>query len=436
MKTIGIDIGTTTISAVVLEVTEERVVEAKTIQNGSFLRTEYDWERIQDVSVIVEKAAGVLDELLHRHPDVQSIGLTGQMHGILYVDTDGRCISPLYTWQDQRGNLTETDGRTLVDCIRAECGLHIASGYGLVTHIYQSKKRLVPEHASGICTVPDYLGMVLTGRRNPLMHTSMAASLGFFDCRKGKFREDWLKQLGIDTAILPDITDVCTVLGAYHGVPVTVALGDNQASFLGTAGMKENTLLLNVGTGGQISILSNQFFETEGIEARPFLDGKYLLVGSSLCGGRAYAILEQFFRSYAVAAGAENQPQYDIMERLAGNAVRSYDELKVVTAFNGTRSNPNLRGSISGLDEDNFTPEGLILGVLTGIARELYDMFINIQRGTGIEAKALAASGNGVRKNAVLQRIFQEMFGAGLKLARYEEEAACGAAISSMLTES
>mgnify|MGYP000143447890 FL=1 len=51
MKAIGIDIGTTTISGVVVEVDERRnstVIEAKTIQNGSFIGTSNEWERIQD----------------------------------------------------------------------------------------------------------------------------------------------------------------------------------------------------------------------------------------------------------------------------------------------------------------------------------------------------------------------------------------------------
>lgn len=52
---------------------------------------------------------------------------------------------------------------------------------------------------------------------------------------------------------------------------LTVAIGDNQASFLGAAGSENNTLLVNMGTGGQISVLTDQYFETEGIEARPFL---------------------------------------------------------------------------------------------------------------------------------------------------------------------
>lgn len=93
--------------------------------------------------------------------------------------------------------------------------------------------------------------------------------------------------------------DVCTEiekLGTYRGRTVTTAIGDNQASFLGAAGDEENTLLVNMGTGGQISVLSGQYFSGDGIEARPFLNGKYLLAGASLCGGKAYALLEQFFR--------------------------------------------------------------------------------------------------------------------------------------------
>lgn len=43
-------------------------------------------------------------------------------------------------------------------------------------------------------------------------------------------------------------------------------------------------LLVNMGTGGQISVLSGQYFSGDGIEARPFLNGKYLLAGASLCG--------------------------------------------------------------------------------------------------------------------------------------------------------
>ena len=65
------------------------------------------------------------------------------------------------------------------------------------------------------------------------------------------------------------------------------------------------------------------------------------------------------------------------------------------------------------------------------MVRELYEMFQIIQENTGIRAVKLVASGNGFRRNAVLQEIAARMFGAKLTLALYQEEAACGAAVSS-----
>ena len=41
--------------------------------------------------------------------DIAVIGITGQMHGIVYTDCNGMAISPLYTWQDGRGNLPYGD---------------------------------------------------------------------------------------------------------------------------------------------------------------------------------------------------------------------------------------------------------------------------------------------------------------------------------------
>ena len=118
MKTIGIDIGTTTLSGIVLEKTDTgkpKVLEAKTIENGSFLPTVKDWERIQDAEKIIKKGRELLDDFLDRYPDVERIGLTGQMHGIVYIDKEGNGVSPLYTWQDARGNLCEEKKSSLVE---------------------------------------------------------------------------------------------------------------------------------------------------------------------------------------------------------------------------------------------------------------------------------------------------------------------------------
>ena len=426
MKVLGIDIGTTTISLVVLDPEQKKVWESRTISNGTFMETAREWERIQDVNKIVEKTREALEGLLHAYPEVSSIGLTGQMHGILYVDREGRCISPLYTWQDGRGNVPDEQGKTLTEMVQEKTGITVFTGYGLVTHLWNQLYGEVPEEAVGICTIADYLGMCLTGRKRPLLHASNAASLGFYDV-KDAFRRDILQDLTVNTEILPEVCQNFEQLGTYRGIPVTVAIGDNQASFIGSVGLKERTILLNMGTGGQISVLSPKYFEAPGIEARPITEGSYLLVGASLCGGRAYAILERFLRSCV----GTDKSQYEKMEQLARAGQQQKDRMKVNTTFNGTRVHPELRGSILNVSEENFTLEGLVYGVLEGMAAELYEMFRMIQKGTGIQAEHLIASGNGLRRNPVLQEICSDMFGVTLTLADYVEEAACGAAVSS-----
>ena len=145
MKTAGIDIGTTTISGVVLEKGENgqaKILEAKTVENGCFIETGNDWERIQYAKEIVERAVNLLDYFLEKYPHVERIGLTGQMHGIVYVDKEGNCVSPLYTWQDARGSICygvlngmSTELYQMYTTIQKETGIKIrrmiGSGNGL-----------------------------------------------------------------------------------------------------------------------------------------------------------------------------------------------------------------------------------------------------------------------------------------------------------------
>ena len=448
MKTLGLDIGTTTISVVVLDYYKEEgqseVLDALTLESNSFIHTGHDWERIQDTELIWAKAKDAVDQMLAKYKDIASIGVTGQMHGIVYTDAEGQAVSPLYTWQDGRGNLVDmyegtAAAETLTAYVLRRTGVTAATGYGLITHLYNRKHGLVPECAVQLSTICDYMGMKLTGRARPLMHITNAASLGFFDVDHGCFLEKAFADCGGDVEILPEVTEEFDVIGTYRGIPVTAALGDNQASFLSSVGPNYHTALINMGTGGQISILSPAPVQGENIETRPFMKGSYLLVGASICGGRAYAILEKFLRSYAEAAGAEAHSQYDVMAKLADGAYAAGKTgMKVQTTFSGTRTNPDMTGSITHLTEDNFTPENLVYGVLEGMADELCEMYRIMAAGVTAEqhildVHKLVGSGNGLRRNPVLQQIFCDRFGARMELSSYNEEAACGAAISSRM---
>lgn len=420
MKSIGLDIGTTTICALVLG-NDDQILYKVTVDSNSFLLSQYEWEKIQDVHIIISKALKLIENCLSQYNDIQYIGLTGQMHGIVYVDDAGKAMSPLYTWQDLRGKEISNDINNYVK-------YPVASGYGLVTHAYHIRNNMVPENAKYICTIMDYLGMILTKRKKPLIHYSNAASFGFWDIEKNCYEKDILSRFKIDISIIPDITGDIECLGQYKDIPVLIALGDNQASFLSTAGENLETVLVNMGTGGQISLLNDKYVHVTGVETRPFLNGKYLLVGASLCGGRAYAILEKFFRSYVKAATGIDVSQYTVMNSLA--KIVHENSLNIKTTLQGTRVYPEEKGTIENITEDNFLPEFMIYGFMEGMIKELYDMYLKMIECIDHEINYLKVSGNAIRKNEILRKICEDIFSLSSKLSEYEEEAASGAALS------
>lgn len=434
MKSVGIDIGTSSISIVVMEKGSTAAVEKYTLANKSFIHTENSWERIQNSEIICAEIRKTLENILAEHSDIAGIGLTGQMHGILYVDKNGKALSPLYTWQDGRGNLKlpEFSGRSLCDILCEDHSVSAATGYGLVTHLYNIKRNLVPEGTVSFCTIADYIGMVLTGRKAPLLHISQAASTGFYNYDSSCFDKKILSELGMDISMLPELTNEFECIGTFRGIPVSVSIGDNQASFIGSVRDAENTVLANIGTGSQISLLSDKSINRRGIEARPFTKDSFLLVGAALCGGAAYAALENFLREYARAAGAPDVPQYDIMKKLLEADTQS--SWKVKPSFLGTRLDPKETGSISGISLQNFHPTAIIRGLLDGMTEELYGLYEVICEETGIHRTKLMASGNGVRKNSTLQNILRARFAMPLELQTSEEEAALGAAMTALVS--
>lgn len=99
MKSIGIDIGTTTLSFAITDNDTLAVIRKCTIAGNSFIQTENSWEKIQDTDVILSRIQPVLNKIINSYNDISGIGITSQMHGIVYTDSDGHAVSPLYTWQ-------------------------------------------------------------------------------------------------------------------------------------------------------------------------------------------------------------------------------------------------------------------------------------------------------------------------------------------------
>ena len=426
MKALGIDAGTTTVCAAVVE--DGVLLDSVTAPNNSALVTANQWEKAQDPNIIRDAALKAADELFEKHPDIAKIGVTGQMHGILYLDGEGAPLSPLYTWQDGRGNLPYDSCRSYAAYLGELTGYVVSSGYGSVTHFYNVKNGVAPENAAVFCAVHDYIAMSLCGNSSPVTDSTDGASFGLFDLKKNRFDSEAFAKAGMSPAILPKISDGSPI-GFYKGsVPVYAAIGDNQASFMGASGGRRETMLINVGTGSQFSAYTEEYMECPGLDTRPFPGGGYLIVGASLCGGRAYALLERFFRESAKEiTGRSPESCYDAMAEILSEGMP--DNIPTVSPlFQGTRENPDLRGSITGLDIDNFTPRHLLWGMLNGMARELYDMYLGYKNAGGADYE-LTGSGNGLRKNKYLQERFEKLFGMPIKMSDCREEAACGAAL-------
>lgn len=436
MRAMGIDLGTTTVSVIVMDVEGGEIVKSKTIAHGAFIEGHIPESRVQDAEKLVSIVQDAVDELSKAYGVPSCIGLTGQMHGMLYVNAEGQSVSPLYIWQDGCGNEKMEDGRSYAEVLK-ETGGAAATGFGLTSHFYLQKNNMIPADAVKMVTISDYVGMKLCNRKAPVIARDMAASWGCFDLEKGEFLLEKLEGLGVDISYLPELMPEHTVMGyASMGetekVPVIVSLGDNQASVLGSVQDLCETLLLNIGTGSQVSVGTAEYHDCSGsIELRPCIGDTSLIVGSGLCGGRAYAMLEQFYREITNSDTA----LYEIMEKQA----RAFKETKgsdaawkIKTTFSGTRSNPKERGSIQGIGVENFQPGAMTLGMIQGMLDELHEMYVQMCERTGKKATRLVGSGNGIRRNPLMQELAEEMFGMKMEIPVCQEEAAYGAALHAL----
>lgn len=405
MQIIGIDIGTTSICGVVIDTESGRVLSSKTVNSNAFLESKKAFEKIQSADKIIAIATEILDNLITEN--TVSIGVTGQMHGIVYTDKNGAAVSPLYTWQDKRGD--EPFGDTTY-----AKQLDSFTGYGCVTDFYNRKNNLVPHDAVAFCTIHDYFVMTLCGLKKPIIHSTNAASFGLYDIEENHFTNGFSPEIATDYRIV----------GKYKSIPVSVAVGDNQASVFST--LKNSTdLLINVGTGSQVSLISDHIITGENLEVRPYFDNKYLVVGAALCGGRAYSLLKDFYKSILSKNGdIRDEKIYEIM----GEMLESESPvLSVDTRFAGTRQNPNLNGNISGITTENFTPEALTKGMLMGMCNELHNMFLQMKT----PISGIVGSGNGIRKNKAFIKLCEEKFESKMNIPSHLEEAAVGAALFS-----
>jgi len=456
---LGIDFGTTSISAALIDLDESAVLQTASEKARAYISCKNPLYREQDPKKVRGALYRTVSSCVRRFDGaVVSIGITGQMHGIVGLDEEGKAVTDLVTWQDRRGHERGTDGRTVLEEMAARGGARaVSTGYGVVT-LFDWTVRKGRSDIRKVCTIPDYFGMMLTGRRDPLTDPTMADSSGAYDLQHSAWDEDYLGRLGIDPGLFPEIVPSSTVQGRLEdrvirsllggeSPPVACCVGDNQASFIGGVRHHDDSLLVNIGTASQVSFCiegpddgtpvpsidgempEDNTLSVDGFDVviRPFTTGKLLVSGNALSGGCSYGRLALFFEEAGKTLfGLSGLP--DLYERMSA-IVEGWDSsegMEVRPCFSGTRRDPGLRGSVLGLSDDNFTPRNLVYGTMEGIVVVLKDM---IEPAILAQRKWLVGGGNMLRKNKTMQKIVSRVFGKDLVIPLHEEEAAAGASI-------
>ena len=426
---LGIDVGTTSISFQIVSAQSGKCVESFSIVHNAEDENKKDGSFAQNALLLSEKTLSSVDDLLKKYENITSIGVTGQMHGIICINSNNEIVSPLYTWQNEFGTKRTPDGLTVCEEIEKKCGIYIPTGYGITTYYALRYFGILPEETSLICTIPDYIAASLC-RSRPVCHATNAASLGLFDIENNDFDVDALNKLGTPRSVLPEIAKDYEIAGYYskngRKIPVVSAIGDNQSSVLGSLA-DENSILVNVGTGSQICYISDKRNSEVG-EVRPYFDGKYLISGAALCGGRAYSLIKDLVDSilYSFGWSAAESDIYYFLNRSAKCAENT--DLAADTRFCGTRENPFEKGSFTNVCPGNLKIGDMAAAILKGIVEELFDMYQKMQIGEG---KKIIVSGNAMRKNRILREFCSKRFAKKVLVPEQKEEAAFGAALYS-----
>lgn len=424
MKALGIDIGTTSICVVVYE-GENGTLPFIARRKNEFISENFE----QDPDAIADKVMEMLSEAekcgFGRNA-LSAIGISSQMHGILYVNKEGEAVSPFYTWKDEKGKLLNAEGKSYEAVLQEKTGLLMFSGYGTVTHYFLGQKGQIPQDAYRMINIGDYIAMRLTGRKSPLLDESIAASFGGYIIESENFAWEKFKKAGIKTEFYPEISRSGEPFGFYKGIPAGCALGDNQASFYCIMDKPEEQININVGTGSQVVIFDERCIYNEKIDVRPFFKKGKLYVGASVNGGKTYERLASFFEETVYEFTGMKINAFEKMNIIGSQNTRS--TLVINPCLYGSRGRMDEYGKIENLTPENFHPSDFIRAYVRGMAEELYQLYMDFPEEIREGRREIVASGNGIRKNRLMAEAVAERFHMQLHFIDIEEEAAAGAA--------
>ncbi len=472
---LSIDLGSTSLTAAVIDTQRREALAIESAANTRETTSEADrnkgrseWSLDGMVADAISLARKTVDRIRGR-PRIDGIGVTGQQHGCQLLGVDRVPCGPFISWQDRR--LTEPSNLSSA----APAYLDVVAELGGARRVGRDLLRfektgclIGPKHTAALlfwilqngdlpmsacaATAPDYLVHCLTGGVHVVDPTN-AHGWGVYDVLGHEWNRELIASLGLPQSILPSCADaaciaggliapIATDIGLTPGTPVAVASGDHQCSFAGSVANHTQSVAINIGTGGQMSVFIEEPMEGGSMELRPFIQGGYLLTAGGEVGGRTVRYLLGFLTQALNISSTRTRDSFSgksddmgvVFERIVAEADAAGEDaggVRCVPLFDGSPGDSAASASFEGLTAINFTVGNLSRALLNGIARNLYEAYREaVLFGTG-ERKILVGSGNGLRLNSVLMQELSRWDGHMPVFGTFTEEAAVGAALCS-----
>ena len=427
---IGVDVGTSGTRALAVTTDGELVAEAN--RPHELLTPRPGWSE-QDPAQWWEATKAVLAEVAAQADEAIGLGLTGQMHGSVFLDAAGEVIRPALLWNDQR---TAAECDEITERVGAERLLELA-GNPALTGFQAPKIRWLARHepdayarVAAVLLPKDYVRLRLTGER--ATDASDAAGTLLLDVRARDWSAEILDALEIPREWLPavfegpDATGTLTdaladELGLPRGLPVAAGGGDNAAAAVGVGVVREGALSSSVGTSGVIFAHRDAFAPDPSGRVHAFchaVPGAWHLMSVTLSAGGSLS----WWRDVTG----------DGFDALVGEAEAvdpGSEGLLFLPYLTGERTphlDPAARGGFVGLTVRHGRGH-LTRAVMEGVAFSMRDG-LEIMRGLGTPDDDVRAVGGGSRSPLWLQ-LQADVYGRPVRRTVIDEGPAYGAAL-------
>ena len=407
MTLVGLDVGTSGVKAVAVSRDGDVVARA---ERGYPLSTPRPGWAEQDPEQWWEAAQGALADL---GVEPTSLGLSGQMHGLVLLDADERVLRPAILWNDGRtgAECAEIEERIGFERLVELTGNRALAGFTAPKLLWVRRHEPdVWERARHVLLPKDYVRLRLTGEHS--IDAADASGTLLFDVGNRRWSGDVLDALGIPGEWLPDV---------HESTEVGTA-GDQAAGAVGVGVAEPGPLSVVLGTSGVVFAASREYRPEPEARLHTFchaVPGTWHAMGVMLSAAGSLAWLGQ------ALGGAPYGELLAEAERWEPGT----EGLLFQPYLAGERTPhaaPDARGTFVGLTL-RHDRGALVRAVLEGVAYGLRDS-LELLRDVGVEATSARVSGGGARSELWL-RIVASTLGLPLERTAVEEGAAYGAAL-------